>query len=84
MESNSESAFNEARYANFGSTFLGPVLSFFSQKLAQHQPQNTPLYFLAREGYWLQQAYQHYLVGAANNSKVIIYLPLVLFYLSYY
>ena len=69
MESNSESAFNEARYANFGSTFLGPVLSFFSQKLLENHSKNTPLYFLAREGYWLQKAYQRYLCGANEQRK---------------
>jgi len=69
MASFIESHISESKYANFGSTFLGPVLSFISQKLAQHQPQNAPLYFLAREGYWLQQAYQQYLVGAGKQQQ---------------
>lgn len=69
MESFIESYVGEAKYANFGSTFLGPVLSFFSKKLTQHQSQNAPLYFLAREGYWLQQAYQHYLLGAGKQQQ---------------
>lgn len=69
MVSFKKSLISEARYANFGSTFLGPVLSFFSRYLAKHQPQSAPLYFLAREGYWLQQAYQQYLVGAGKQQQ---------------
>ena len=69
MLSNCKMPVSEPRFANFGSVFLGPVLSFFSQRLLDNQPQDKPLYFLAREGYWLQQAYNHYLNGARKQQK---------------
>lgn len=60
---------SEPRFANFGSVFLGPVLSFFSQRLLNNQPPDQPLYFLAREGYWLQQAYNQHLNGAGKQRN---------------
>jgi len=69
MANSAMSVVNQAQYSNFGSTFLGPVLSFFSEKLLLNQPQDTPIYFLAREGYWLQRAYNHYLHGAGKQRN---------------
>lgn len=43
-----------------GAVFLSPVLTYFNQHLLTHQPAGRPLFFLAREGYWLQQAFQRY------------------------
>jgi hypothetical protein len=59
-----ESRVHEARFTSFGTTFMGPLLSFFAQNLVENVPEKTPLYFLAREGYWLEQAYKYYLCGA--------------------
>jgi len=73
MVNSDVSAVRQAQYANFGSTFLGPLLSYFSQQLLLNQPQNTPVYFLAREGYWLQRAYKQYLHGA-NAQRNSYYL----------
>ncbi|WP_232510958.1 HAD family hydrolase [Pseudoalteromonas atlantica] len=69
MANSAMSVVNQAQYSNFGSTFLGPVLSFFSEKLLLNQPQDTPIYFLAREGYWLQRAYKQYLHGAGKQRN---------------
>lgn len=43
-----------------GAVFLSPVLTYFNQHLSQQQPADRPLFFLAREGYWLEQAFQRY------------------------
>ncbi|WOD06154.1 hypothetical protein [Marinomonas sp. GJ51-6] len=64
MESTIQSKVGEVRYTSFGSTFIGSLLSFFSKKLMQQAPPEQPLYFLAREGYWLEKMYQTYLKGA--------------------
>ncbi|MDO6617646.1 HAD family hydrolase [Shewanella sp. 6_MG-2023] len=49
------------QFSHFGATFIGPLLSFFSNKLATYsQQKNDKLFFLAREGYWLQQAYSEH------------------------
>jgi len=64
MANVNESRVHEARFTSFGATFMGPLLSFFSRNLVNNSPVNTPLYFLAREGYWLEKAYTHYLCGA--------------------
>jgi hypothetical protein len=63
MTNITETKVHEARFSSFGTTFMGPLLSYFSQNLVNHVPQNKPLYFLAREGYWLEKAYQSYLNG---------------------
>lgn len=68
-----ESEVHEARFSSFGTTFMGPLLSYFSQNLVNHVPQDKPLYFLAREGYWLEKAYQSYLNGA-NLQRYSHYL----------
>ncbi|GGP50251.1 HAD family hydrolase [Shewanella saliphila] len=64
MANVTESRVHEARFTSFGTTFMGPLLSFFSQSLTNNVPDKAPLYFLAREGYWLEQAFQHHLSGA--------------------
>ncbi|WP_279167520.1 HAD family hydrolase [Pseudoalteromonas distincta] len=62
-----------ARFTAFGTTFVGPVLSFFSQQLVENTAQNTPLFFLAREGYWLEKAFKQYLLGS-NKKRTSCYL----------
>ncbi|GMQ47920.1 hypothetical protein [Vibrio sp. 10N] len=55
-----------------GQTFASPVLTFFSQQLAQF-PSNH-YFFLAREGYWLEQAYDTYqhARGVKTNSQYLL------------
>ncbi len=43
-----------------GVTILSPVLTFFESQLLANKQKNEPLFFLAREGYWLEKAYQAY------------------------
>lgn len=58
------------KFATFGATFLGPLLTFFSEKLVQNsQSKNTKLYFLAREGYFLEKAYQNYSTAKGLNAN---------------
>ncbi len=64
MANITETKVHEARFSSFGTTFMGPLLSYFAQNLVNHVPKDKPLYFLAREGYWLEKAYQSYLNGA--------------------
>lgn len=64
MESITEEKVHEVRFTAFGKTFMGPVLSFLSNALEKNTPANQPLYFLAREGYWLERAYREHLKGA--------------------
>lgn len=64
-----DSYVSDDKYANFGTLFLGPLLSLFSQKLVQNQPQNTSLYFLAREGYWLERAFNQYCVSGSIQQQ---------------
>lgn len=45
---------------HLGSVFLGPTLSFFNQQLHNDVASNQRLFFLAREGFWLEQSYQRY------------------------
>ncbi|WP_282167764.1 HAD family hydrolase [Shewanella japonica] len=49
------------QHSHFGATFAGPILSFFSDKLATYaKASNEKLFFLAREGYWLEQAFSEH------------------------
>lgn len=43
-----------------GAVFLSPVLSYFNQHLLENSPQGQPLFFLAREGHWLERSYLRY------------------------
>ncbi|MDP5255380.1 MULTISPECIES: hypothetical protein [unclassified Vibrio] len=45
---------------SLGSVLLAPVLHFFCQQLDQATAPSQRLFFLAREGYWLEKAYQTY------------------------
>lgn len=45
---------------HLGATLLSPSLSFISEQVSQAVPKQKKVFFLAREGYWLQQAYQTY------------------------
>ncbi len=45
---------------SLGSVFLAPILHFFCQQLDQATAPSQRLFFLAREGYWLEKAYQTY------------------------
>ncbi|WP_324738162.1 HAD family hydrolase [Pseudoalteromonas sp. CuT4-3] len=58
-----------ARFTAFGTTFIGPVLSFFSQRLVENNTENTSLFFLAREGYWLEKAFKQYLSGSDKKQS---------------
>lgn len=74
MESIAEPKVSQARFSSFGTSFMGPTLSFFSQNLVKSTSKNTTLFFLAREGYWLEKAYQKYLSGDASqrNSQYLL------------
>ncbi|WBA17119.1 hypothetical protein [Salinivibrio kushneri] len=43
-----------------GAVFLSPVLTYFNQHLLARRPTQRPLFFLAREGYWLEHAFKRY------------------------
>lgn len=66
MESIKDPKVSQARFSSFGTSFMGPTLSFFSHNLAKSTPQSATLFFLAREGYWLERAYQQYLCGSGQ------------------
>lgn len=63
----------EAHFSSFGTSFTGPVLSFFSQHLLNNGSSENTLYFLAREGYWLEKAFKQYLAGS-NKKQSSCYL----------
>lgn len=44
----------------FGAVFLAPVLSYFNQHLLENTSAEQRLYFLAREGYWLERSFSLY------------------------
>jgi hypothetical protein len=69
MESMTENRVQEVRYNAFGVTFMGPVLSFLSRALEQNTSKDAPLYFLAREGYWLEKAYRQHLQGVGEQRE---------------
>ncbi|MDO6548895.1 HAD family hydrolase [Pseudoalteromonas carrageenovora] len=73
MESFTKNQTSAARFTAFGSTFMGPTLSFFSQQLVENTTQNTPLFFLSREGYWLEKAFKQFLLGS-NKKQSSCYL----------
>lgn len=45
---------------DFGAAFLSSTLTFFNANLAKNTKQETKLFFLAREGYWLEKSYAAY------------------------
>ncbi|WP_264874446.1 hypothetical protein [Vibrio agarivorans] len=45
---------------HLGAVFLSPVLTYFNQHLVENRPQGRPLFFLAREGHWLERSYTQY------------------------
>ncbi len=47
-----------------GSVMLAPLFVHFNQNLFQHSSEGELVFFLAREGYWLQQAFDSY-----NNQQ---------------
>lgn len=59
---------------HLGSTLLSPSLSFLSQQVSQSVPKDNKVFFLAREGYWLQQAYQTYSAAKeeVDNSQYLL------------
>ncbi|WP_462169261.1 HAD family hydrolase [Pseudoalteromonas lipolytica] len=57
MLNSTEKNIQQERFSNFGTTFLGPTLSFFMQGIDKATTEQDTLYFLAREGYWLEKAY---------------------------
>ncbi len=52
-----------------GAVFLAPVLTYFNKNLFDNRPKNRPLFFLAREGYWLQSAYSRYASGRDESVE---------------
>ncbi|HHC7360912.1 TPA: hypothetical protein ACN30T_004342 [Vibrio parahaemolyticus] len=51
-----------------GAVFLSPALIYFNQNLLENRPAERPLFFFAREGYWLEQAFTRY--SAAKKTSV--------------
>lgn len=56
-----------------GAVFLAPTLTFFNHQLLK-QSTERPLYFLAREGYWLEQSFQQFAhaQGQQRNSHYLL------------
>ncbi len=53
---------------HLGSVFISPLFSFFNQKLTSTISNEEPVYFLAREGYWLSRAYSEYCKKINRND----------------
>ncbi|MDR9826769.1 hypothetical protein RCJ22_14245 [Vibrio sp. FNV 38] len=51
-----------------GAVFLSPTLTYFNQNLVENRPSDRPLFFLAREGYWLERSFTQY--AAAKQLSV--------------
>lgn len=58
-----------------GAVFLSPVMSYFNQHLLDNRPQDRPLFFLAREGYWLERSFCEY--AQAQQTAVNTHYMLV-------
>ncbi len=64
-----DKGYRSPKLAAFGTTFLGPLLNFFTSKLLQDaEKHKQKLFFLAREGYWLEKAYQAHVHGSEKTS----------------
>ncbi|ENO00783.1 HAD superfamily hydrolase-like protein [Pseudoalteromonas agarivorans S816] len=50
-------------------SFLGPVCSFFQLSLSNSCSVDSPLYFLAREGYWLERAFKCFCKGSSIKAQ---------------
>lgn len=59
----------EPRFSSFGTSFIGPTLSFFAANLVSYTSEETTLFFLAREGYWLDKAYKSYIDGRGGKRE---------------
>lgn len=54
---------------DFGAVFLSPTLSFFNDSLAKNTQEDSKLFFLAREGYWLERSYTAYTKAKGRKSN---------------
>jgi hypothetical protein len=63
-----------ASLQHFGASFLSPLLTFFNHNLEGYGRTGARLYFLAREGYWLEKSYQAHLAakGLVANSRYLL------------
>ncbi|GAA61861.1 hypothetical protein P20652_3750 [Pseudoalteromonas sp. BSi20652] len=46
MDNIADPEVSQTRFSSFGTSFMGPTLSFFSHNLVQNIPENTTLFFL--------------------------------------
>lgn len=60
---------NEDYYYKFGYSIFGPILYGFTQWLIEKIPKNKKIFFLARDGYIMKQAYE-----IISNNKNVSYL----------
>jgi hypothetical protein len=63
-----------ASLQQLGATLIAPMLTFFNQKLTKETNAKEKLFFLAREGYWLNRAYSDYCrgKGTVDNSQYML------------
>lgn len=52
-----------------GAVFLSPVLTYFNKNLYEQRPKGRPLFFLAREGYWLERSFSRYASGQEKSVE---------------
>lgn len=66
-----------------GAVFLSPTLTFFNQQLCKQQL-DQPLFFLAREGYWLEKSFSAYseIRGCASQARYMLVSRAFLFKLG--
>ncbi|MCQ8822188.1 HAD family hydrolase [Pseudoalteromonas agarivorans] len=48
---------------------LGSTLVFFSSEIQNNKPENIAFFFLAREGYWLEQAFKRFCKGRSIKAQ---------------
>ena len=56
-------------YTSLGSSFLGGVLSSFTKELVLSELNIETLFFLAREGYWLERAFKRFCKGCSIKAQ---------------
>jgi hypothetical protein len=54
---------------HLGAVFLSPILTYFNEHLSKHRDDSRPLFFLAREGHWLEQSYTRFAQGKNRTSN---------------
>ena len=57
-----------------GTVLLSPLFTFINQKLTENIPSQEPIFFLAREGYWLSRSYSKYcrVNELADNGRYML------------